>query len=363
MSLAASYKQRVELGELAHDLAQEAALKHLDAFVTRYQNKSKPKLFSRKKNQTKGVYLYGGIGRGKTMLMDMLAASLAGPRTRRVHFHAFMLEIHARLKAVRDQDKDVNDFLGTVAQDIAQDTDLLCFDEVHVNDIADAMILGPLFAAFFKLGMGIVATSNYAPDNLYHDGLQRSRFLPFIDLIKKNMDVVHLDSQTDYRLRALSEKGTWLYPLNEQSAGAMRALFETLTDHQKTNPAAIDVEGRVLPLLQADTHCAWAAFDTLCFEARGAIDYLTLGHAFETIFVDNVPDMHEDNKNQARRFMTLVDTLYDLGRVLVVRAAAKPQDIYDGSTHAFEFQRTVSRLLEMQSPQWLAKAQKTRNAA
>lgn len=307
---------------------------------------------TRRKNPLiKGVYLYGGVGRGKTMLMDLLVAHINSDRVRRVHFHAFMLEIHSRLKVIRDA-AQTSDFLGTVANDIAAETDLLCFDELHVNDIADAMILGPLFAALMHRGVAVVATSNYRPDDLYKGGLQRSRFLPFIDILKKHMDVVHLESDTDYRLRALSEAGAWFHPLDERSADAMERLFATLTGHTRCAGTALEIGGRELPIARADARCAWVSFDTLCRENRGAADYLALAAAFETVFVDAVPAMTEEGRNEARRFMTLVDTLYDKKRVLVVRAAARPENLYAGTTNAFEWQRTVSRLLEMQSPAW-----------
>lgn len=355
MPLTAEYQARVAAGDIARDPAQEAAVKHLDAFIVRWKKPRKKtilqKLTHKRLAPIKGIYLYGGVGRGKTMLMDLLVKYVASDRVRRVHFHAFMLEIHGRLKVIRDA-AQTDDFLGTVAHDIAAETDLLCFDELHVNDIADAMILGPLFAALLNRGVAIMATSNYPPDDLYKGGLQRSRFLPFIDIIKKHMDVVYLDSPTDYRLRALSEAGAWFQPLTDQSWSNMDQLFETLTGHVKLSATSIEIDGRNLPISRADARCAFIGFDVLCRENRGASDYLALAAAFENIFVDAVPRMDEDMRNEARRFMILVDTLYDKKRVLVVRAGARPEDLYAGSTNSFEWQRTVSRLLEMQSPQW-----------
>jgi len=361
MTVAAAYDAKINAGTAVRDAAQEVAVFEMDAFVARWHaHDMKPsgilaKLLPQKDKAVRGLYVYGGVGRGKTMLMDLLVAELGSPRVRRVHFHAFMLEIHARLKKLRDSHKDIDDFLGQVADGIATETDLLCFDELHVNDIADAMILGPLFNNLMVRGVAVMATSNYAPDDLYKDGLQRERFLPFIQLLKDRMDLVFLDSPTDYRLRVLSEHGTWFYPLGDQSWDRMMALFETLTDFKHTQSTTLDVEGRDLAILKADTHRAWLEFDVLCREARGAVDYLALGAAYETIFIDNVPRMTEDNRNELRRFMILVDTLYDQRRVLVIRAAAAPDRLYSGDSHNFEFQRTLSRLLEMQSPDWLAK--------
>ncbi|MBU6235274.1 MAG: AFG1 family ATPase [Alphaproteobacteria bacterium] len=365
MSVALAYQAKLAAGEVTRDPAQEDAAKAMDAFLARWQNRNADEpqnilsLLKRKQKRkatTRGLYMYGGVGRGKTMLMDMLVREVKGPKTRRVHFHAFMLEIHARLKKLRDTGGDVDDYLGDVAKEIAAETDLLCFDELHVNDIADAMILGPLFEKLMQGGVAVVATSNYAPQDLYKDGLQRSRFLPFIDFLKAHMDVVYLDSPNDYRLRALSERGTWFYPLGDQSWGQMDTLFEALTGSAGTTSAALDVGGgRSLPVVRTDGHRAWLEFDVLCREARGAVDYLALCEAYLAVFVDNVPRMGEENRNELRRFMTLVDTLYDAGKVLVVRAATTPDKLYDGNTHGFEFQRTLSRLLEMQSPDWLAK--------
>lgn len=363
MSVVYAYHAKVSAGEVTRDPAQEEAARAMDAFLERYKAKSAPpknlmdKLRRKDNGKTlRGLYLYGSVGRGKTMLMDMLVLSAKGPKTRRVHFHAFMLEIHERLKTLRDSGKDVNDYMGDVAKAIAAETDLFCFDELHVNDIADAMILGPLFEKLMGQGVAIVATSNYAPDDLYKDGLQRSRFLPFIAFLKDHMDVVFLDSPTDYRLRALSERGTWFYPLGDQSWGQMATLFEALTGSKPTPSAKLDIGGgRTLHILKADEHRCWLEFDTLCREARGAADYLKLGEAYLTVFIDNVPRMAEEHRNELRRFMTLVDTLYDAGRVLVVRAATTPDKLYAGDSHSFEFQRTLSRLLEMQSPDWLVK--------
>ena len=215
------------------------------------------------------------------------------------------------------------------------------------------MILGPLFEKLMGAGVAVVATSNYKPDDLYKDGLQRSRFLPFIDLLKANMDVVFLDSPTDYRVRALSERGTWFCPLGDQSWGQMATLFETLAGTNKISADTLAIEGRKLPITRTDGRHAWIEFDTLCREARGAVDYLALGNTYHAVFVDNIPRMAEENRNELRRFMTLIDTLYDLKRVFVARAATTPDKLYSGDSHGFEFQRTLSRLLEMQSPDWL----------
>lgn len=361
MTVAYAYHAKVTAGEVTRDTAQEAAIREMDAFLERWQNrKSAPKsvIDMLKKRRTskvvRGLYMYGGVGRGKTMLMDMLVREAGQSRVRRVHFHAFMLEIHTRLKKLRDGEGVVDDFLGEVAKGIAAETDLLCFDELHVNDIADAMILGPLFDKLMQAGVAVVATSNYKPEDLYKDGLQRSRFLPFIDLLKAQMDVVYLDSPTDYRFRALSESGTWFCPLGDQSWSRMTTLFETLAGTANIAAGSLDIEGRKLPIVRTDGRHAWLEFDTLCREARGAADYLALGDAYHAVFIDNVPRMAEENRNELRRFMTLIDTLYDLKRVVVARAATTPEKLYVGDSHSFEFQRTLSRLLEMQSPDWLA---------
>lgn len=363
MTIAYAYHAKVTAGEVTRDPAQEDAIRAMDAFLDRFKNRNaapKSVIDLLKKRHTpktfRSLYMYGGVGRGKTMLMDMLVreASNNTARVRRVHFHAFMLEIHNRLKKLRDSEQETDDFIGDVAKSIASETDLLCFDELHVNDIADAMILGPLFEKLMGAGVAVVATSNYQPDDLYKDGLQRSRFLPFIDLLKANMDVVYLDSPTDYRVRALSERGTWFCPLGDQSWGQMATLFEALTGTNKVESAILEIEGRKLPIVRTDGRHAWIEFDTLCREARGAVDYLALGNAYHAVFVDSIPRMAEENRNELRRFMTLIDTLYDQRRVFVARAATTPDKLYSGDTHGFEFQRTLSRLLEMQSPDWLS---------
>lgn len=350
-----AYKARVKSGDLIADPAQSAAAKILSDFVTSYDvpsQKTGLKFLLKKRQKTPtGLYIWGSVGRGKTMLMDLLVASIKHKKVRRVHFHAFMLEIHARLKDLRAKGDD-DQLIKSLAGNIAAETDLLCFDELHVNDIADAMILGSLFDALFQAGTTVIATSNYAPDDLYKDGLQRARFLPFIDLLKSHVRVVYLDSPTDYRFRALSEQGAWFAPLTDFSWNGMNTLFETLSDHQRAQSASVDVDGRELPIQRAAGHAAWCDFATLCEEARGAADYLALGNAYTTVFLDGVPMMNEERRNEARRFMTLVDTLYDQKRVLVVRAATSPDKLYSGDTGSFEYQRTLSRLIEMQSADW-----------
>jgi len=355
VNLAQTYKTKVASGEITADPAQEQAARILSDFLITYDRptaKAGLNFILRKRQKTpNGIYLWGNVGRGKTMLMDLLVASVQHKHVRRVHFHAFMLEVHQRLKTLREKGDD-DTLIQSLAEDIAAETDLLCFDELHVNDIADAMILGSLFEALHQAGTTVIATSNYAPNDLYKNGLQRERFLPFIALLKNHMKVVHLDSPTDYRLRALSEQGAWFSPLTDQSWGAMNTLFETLSDHLKAGSASVDVDGRELPIDRAAGHAAWCDFATLCEQARGAADYLALGHAYATIFIDNVPMMTEEKRNEARRFMTMIDNLYDQKRVVVIRAATTPEKLYSGETGSFEYQRTLSRLIEMQSPEW-----------
>lgn len=354
MTLLDTYQARINNGELISDPAQAKAARALSDFVTAFDVIHKPKrtLFKKKPTKTamRGLYVWGGVGRGKTMLMDMLVASIKNKKVRRVHFHAFMLEVHARLKSIGN----IENPLTILASDIANDIDLLCFDELHVNDIADAMILGPLFEALDKTGVTLILTSNYAPDDLYKNGLQRARFLPFIEHIKSHMDIIEVDSPTDYRLRALTDNGTWFMPLSDQSWGAMDNLFETLTNHETAHATSINIGGRELPIQRAAGHIAWCDFKTLCVENRGASDYIALGTAFDIIFIDNIRHMDEHHRNEARRFMTLIDTLYDMKRVVIIRAACQPADTYSGSTHKFEYDRTLSRLIEMQSPDWFS---------
>lgn len=363
--LLALYAARIDGGLLQPDPAQFAVLQTLDAFRTCFLARPTRRrgLFAKPRQAMQGLYIHGGVGRGKTMLMDLLTESLpaAETRWRRVHFHAFMLEIHDRLNTLRHgrsgapEPKKMEAIWPRIACDIATAIDLLCFDELHVNDIADAMILGPLCQALHGAGVTLIATSNYAAHDLYKNGLQRDRFLPFLDFLAAHTTDVPLVSDTDYRQRALSESGVYFCPLTDQSWLRMTSLIERLTAHAKLGPTQLSFKGRTLDIPMAGHGLAWLQFQTLCGEARGTEDYLAIGSHFSVLVLDNVPRMAESSRNEVRRFMTLIDTLYDLKRVVVIRAAVPPMGLYDGDTHKFEFERTISRLLEMQSPDWFSR--------
>ena len=298
-----------------------------------------------------GIYLQGSVGRGKSVVMDLFAAASAGPNTRRVHFHAFMLEVQKRLHELRQ--RGVDDAIGTLARDIAAQTELLCFDEFHVVDIGDAMILGRLFTGLFDAGVTVVATSNWLPERLYWNGLNRERFLPFIELLTSKVELVTLDGQVDYRIERMRDLHTWFSPLDEAAAAAVARLFSQLADGNPGEPMEISVGSRSLKVPRAHGPVAAFDFPELCARALGAADYLAIGERFRVVFLTDVPLLSPARRNEMRRFMTLIDALYECRRMLVVSAAGQPDQLYPSGEGAFEFQRTVSRLMEMQSSGWL----------
>lgn len=301
----------------------------------------------------RGLYVWGGVGRGKSMLMDLFYAQAPAAPKRRVHFHAFMLEVHRRLHALREAGGE--DAMATLAKELAAESRLLCFDEFHVVNIADAMILGRLFTALLDAGTAVVATSNWPPDRLYENGLNRSRFLPFIELLKARIDVMALDGPTDYRLERLRDLEVYLQPLGPAAAERAEAIFAALTDGAAGAAETLAVGSRELPIPRAANGVAMVPFADLCARALGAADYLALAERYQSLILTGVPLLTPDRRNEARRFMTLVDALYERRMVLVVTAEAPAEKLYAEGDGAFEFQRTVSRLLEMQSRDWLEK--------
>jgi cell division protein ZapE len=304
-----------------------------------------------------GLYIFGGVGRGKSMLMDLFFAHAPVEKKRRVHFHAFMLEVHARIHAWRqsgEAKKGDGDPIPPLAQTLADEAWLLCFDEFQVTNIADAMILGRLFGAMLENGVVVVATSNIAPDDLYANGLQRERFLPAIDTLKAKLDVLELDGGVDYRRIRIRGIPVYHWPLGARSTAQLDKAFATLTEGANVAPVALDIGGRALDLAQAGGGVARSDFETLCVGARGAADYLALASAFHTLVLDGVPVLTENNRNEARRFVTLIDALYEHRCTLVMAAGDAPDRLHPKGDHAFEFQRTASRLHEMQSEDYLA---------
>jgi cell division protein ZapE len=302
------------------------------------------------KEGTKGIYLYGGVGRGKSMLMDMFYRSLPDALSkRRVHFHAFMIEVHDYIHA-RQMEDDFHDgidgVLPSLASKIAKQSRVLCFDEFHVTDVADAMILGRLFTGLFARGVVVVATSNWPPDDLYKGGLQRDRFLPFIALLKDKMEIIRVDGDRDYRVQVLKTEGSYFHPLNDENAARVNALFEKLTGAAIAQDEKIHVKGRVITA-RAANGTARFTFDELCARALGAEDYIAIAHQYRVVFLENIPAIPSDRRNEAKRLMTLIDALYEAKTKLIITAATPPEGIYAGHDHGFEFHRTVSRLMEM----------------
>ena len=300
--------------------------------------------------EIKGLYLWGGVGRGKTFLMDLFFDSLTTKNKRRVHFHRMMHEIHDRLSHLGD----IENPLDAVAASIAADTEVLCFDEFFVSDIADAMILSKLLDGLFKRGVILVATSNSQPDDLYKDGLQRQRFLPAIELLKKFTDVIHMDSGTDFRLRLLQKAGTYLTPDDAQALARLNFFFDETAHSEIRTDRGLDINGREIKTLRSAKGIAWFDFAALCDGPRSQSDYIELARWYPSIIVSGVPLLDPMREDQTRRFIALVDEFYDRRVKLIISAAAAAELLYSGTRLSFEFDRTVSRLIEMQSTEYLA---------
>ncbi len=308
----------------------------------------------------RGLYIHGEVGRGKTMLMDLFFAGSQVKRKRRAHFHEFMADVHERLGAVRHEMKSGRlsngDPIRHVADDIAQETWLLCFDEFHVTDIADAMILGRLFTRLFEQGVVVVATSNVEPEELYKDGLNRALFVPFIALLHRQMDVVHLQAPKDFRLEKLAGQPVWYVPPDEDAEVALDMAWQRLTGTLNGTPRELPMKGRVIRVAEAAKGVARFSFAQLCEQPLGANDYLRIAREFHTLIIDRIPVMDYPQRNAAKRFIALIDTLYDNAVKLVASAQAEPPALYlatDGY-EADEFKRTASRLFEMRSNAYLA---------
>ncbi|MBI3517356.1 MAG: cell division protein ZapE [Proteobacteria bacterium] len=358
------YHALVNRGRIRPDHAQAFVAARLDQLHGRlggYEPSTQPPSWrsllkrDRRREPPRGLYIHGSVGRGKSMLMDVFFAGAPVPRKRRVHFHAFMAEVHQRLHVQRQATKGQQaDPLVQVAREIADQTWLLCFDEFVVNNIADAMILGRLFQTLIELGVVIVSTSNFAPDDLYKDGLQRDRFEPFIALLKAELDVVSLDGTVDYRMARLAGRPVYHAPLGSAADDALAQAWSDLTDDAECVIAIVEVLGRKLEVPCAAKGVARFSFDALCARPLGASDYLALAARFHTLIIDQVPELGQALHNEARRFITLIDALYESKTKLVMAAAAAPEHLYPEGTGAFEFRRTVSRLMEMQSADYLA---------
>ncbi len=369
-SITAQYAAGVEAGKVERDPAQLAVVDRLarlegDIIQHRLARKSSSLgwLFARDKKQAslKGLYIYGEVGRGKTMLMDLFYEASPVQRRRRAHFHEFMIDVHERVHGLRQKMK-VGEYAGEdpielVAKDLAREAWLLCFDEFHVTDIADAMILGRLFAQLFTRGVVVVATSNVAPVDLYKDGLNRALFVPFIDMLEAHMDIVRLASRTDFRLEKLAGLAVWHVPADEAADAALDDAWRRLARENDGAAQELALKGRTIHVPRAAMGVARFSFHDLCEQPLAAADYLRIAHEYHTIILDHIPVMTFDNRNAAKRFIILIDTLYDMNVKLIASAAAEPDALYraDEGYEAQEFRRTASRLIEMRSEEYLAR--------
>jgi cell division protein ZapE len=375
VSVQSAYQDKLRSGEIAPDAAQAAAVAALSRLEGELNALAEPgfslPFLHRKRDGPKGVYLYGPVGRGKSMVMDLFFDSAPVARKRRVHFHAFMGETHALIDAWRKGDTPArkarfgqahsgrgggDDPIPPVAHTLAGGARLLCFDEFHVTDIADAMILGRLFEALWAEGVVIVATSNRAPDELYLNGLNRQLFLPFIEVLKARMEVVRVAGAKDFRLDRLKGAQVYFAPLDGASRAGFDRLWTTLTDGAEETGATLEVLGRKIRLPHTVGGHLRASFVSLCGANLGAQDYLALARAFHTVFLEDVPTLGPERRNEAARFVTLVDALYEAKAKTVVLAEAEPETLYPSGDGAFEFERTVSRLQEMRSAAYVEAA-------
>ena len=369
-SIRAAYDDRLARGEIAPDAAQAEAVEALARLEGELNALAEPgfslsSLF-KKPDAPKGVYLWGPVGRGKSMLMDLFFESAPVERKRRVHFHAFMAEVHADIDAWRKSNASErkarfghtkgDDPIAPTAGLIAQSARLLCFDEFHVNDIADAMILGRLFEALLASGVVIVATSNRAPDDLYADGLNRQLFLPFIELLKARMQVVRIAGPKDFRLDRLKGRQVYFTPVAPEAEAQFDALWRSLLDGAEETGETLEVQGRKLRLPHTFGGHLRASFISLCGQALGAQDYLAIAARFHTVFLEDVPRLGPEKRNEAARFIALIDALYEARAKLVVLAEAEPEALYAAGDGAFEFERTASRLQEMRSAAYVEQA-------
>lgn len=356
----ATYHAWLKSGKLTPDNAQAAAIKAL-AEIQASWKEVKRGFFKRARpvsNSTQGVYLWGDVGRGKSLLMDMFFETASITPKRRIHYHAFMMEVHARIHAWRESNRDdlkSKDPIPPLAASLAKEAKLLCLDEMQVTDVADAMILGRLFTALLERGVKVVFTSNRVPDDLYLNGLQRDRFLKFIALIHERLTVIHLQSAEDYRLKQLKSLQE-VYITGDDRMFRMDTAFAALIKGLAPQSRIADVQGHDLPIPAFSSDVARFHFNDLCMKALGAADYEYLAQHFGTLLLDEIPKMNQERRNEAKRFVTLIDTLYEHKTKLICSAEVLPEALYPAGDGSFEFARTASRLREMQSENYLAAA-------
>ena len=358
------YQRRVAAGELDADAAQLEAAEALTRLYHDLMSARPPPRGWRRRMQrltggsarpTQGLYLWGSVGRGKTFLMDLFFACLPFDDKLRQHFHRFMASVHGQLRQIQQQ----TDPLELVADDLAKQTRIICFDEFSVTDIADAMILGNLFRALFARGVVLAATSNTAPQSLYRDGLQRAQFLPAIALIESHTQILEIGGEQDYRLRALERADVYQCPRGVESETRLAAFFESIAPEEGQGAGDIDILGRSIPCKRSADGVIWFDFDALCDGPRSQDDYIEIARCYQTVVVSDVPKFDVMLENQARRFIALVDEFYDRRVKLILSAEAPLESLYQGKRLKFEFRRTKSRLEEMQSHDYLASAHLT----
>lgn len=357
------YQADLKRPDFFHDAAQENAVRHLQRLYEELVAKENEsggflgKLFGKKSNEpVKGLYFWGGVGRGKTYLVDTFFDALPFKRKMRTHFHRFMKRVHEEMKTLKGEKNP----LTIIAKRFSDEARVICFDEFFVSDITDAMILATLMEELFKNGVSLVATSNIVPDGLYKDGLQRARFLPAIALLKQHTIVVNVDSGVDYRLRALEQAELFHSPLDAEADESLRKSFCSLLPEgaQIVENEALTIENRVIHAVRACQDVAWFEFRELCDGPRSQNDYIELGKQFHAVILANVEQMSVAKDDMARRFINLVDEFYDRNVKLIISAEVELKDLYSGGRLNFEFQRTLSRLLEMQSHEFLARPHK-----
>ncbi|MGL1921155.1 MAG: cell division protein ZapE [Hyphomicrobiales bacterium] len=368
MKLTQAYQQLIDNGDISADSAQFAVMQKLQNLGEHLENLgNKPVPYWQKLSANfgiykkpvpdfKGLYIYGDVGRGKSMLMDMFFDHVDIAHKRRVHFHEFMQEVHKGIHAARQlKGKDrIADPLEPLAKNIAEKSTLLCFDEFQVTDIADAMILGRLFTQLFDLGVVVVSTSNRVPDDLYKHGINRQLFTPFIALLQEKCDVVSLEAQRDYRLDRLVGQDVYFHPLGSNSLDAMDGVWQKLTDGEDWLQTQLEVQGRKVEIAQRYKNIARVDFNGICAVNLGAADYLAMAQEFTTILMDDIPQLSAEYRNEAKRFVIFIDALYEAGTKFICSADVEVTELYKKGDGVFEFDRTISRLMEMRSEEYLA---------
>ncbi|MEO5335900.1 MAG: cell division protein ZapE [Magnetospirillum sp. WYHS-4] len=368
----AEYRAKLAAGEISPDPAQALAVEKLQSLhlaLKAYEPaaglaawKARFGLARRREAPPQGLYLYGGVGRGKSMLMDVFFREAPVARKRRVHFHAFMQQVHARLGEYRKfKGREAGDPIPPIARRLADEAWLLCFDELQVNDIADAMILGRLFQHLFEAGVVMVTTSNRPPRDLYKDGLQRELFLPFIGMIEERLDLLHLDGGRDWRVDRLTHMDVYRTPHDHEADRALGLAFQRLTNGADATADSFMVNGRKVTLPLAADGVALASFSDLCAQPLGPADYLEIARRYHTLVLAAIPRMGPEMRDQAKRFVTLIDALYEAKATLICSAAAPPEALYPAGDGSFEFHRTASRLMEMRSVEYVGNGRQATN--